>query len=240
MAGNLIQITDAGLAALIGPDKTGTAKHDITAIGLGNAAFAFDPSLKTLPHELKRITTFGGDNVAPNTVHVVMQDDTQDQYQLYSFGLYLDNGVLFGVYVQDTPILEKSPQAMMLLASDAVFTRIDATQLQFGPATFLNPPATETRQGVIEIATQDEVNAGTDDVGAHTEEGGASLHAVHRRPLYWPDRDRVRRWRSGGACHRPAAERRQERRKPNADVWPVRGERERRRDPPGRDGPRGL
>ncbi|MBY4796634.1 phage tail protein, partial [Burkholderia multivorans] len=112
MAGNLIHITDAGRAALVAADNTGTVARRVVEVGLGTAAFAFDKGMKTLPNERKRVTTFGGENVAPDTVHVVIQDDTDDQYSLFAYGLYLDNGVLFGVYVQDTPILEKSPAAM--------------------------------------------------------------------------------------------------------------------------------
>ncbi|SAK23306.1 phage Tail Collar domain protein [Burkholderia multivorans] len=57
---------------------------------------------------------------------------------------------------------------MLLLASDIVFKSIDASQLEFGPATFLNPPATTERKGVVELATQDEVAAGTDAARAVT------------------------------------------------------------------------
>ncbi|UEP52059.1 phage tail protein [Burkholderia ambifaria] len=174
----LIQITDAGRAALVAPGNTGTNARRVTEIGLGTAAFTFDKGMKTLPSERKRVTTFGGDNVAPDTVHVVIQDDTNDQYSLYAYGLYLDNGVLFGVYVQNTPILEKSPAAMLLLASDIVFASIDAAQLQFGPATFLNPPATTERKGVVELATQDEVDAGADDSRAITPKTAAARYAA--------------------------------------------------------------
>ncbi|MET5021522.1 phage tail protein, partial [Burkholderia pseudomallei] len=76
--------------------------------------------------------------VAPDTLHVVIQDDTSDQYSLYAYGLYLENGVLFAVYVQDAPILEKSHAAMILLATDVDIATIDAAKLEFGPATFLN------------------------------------------------------------------------------------------------------
>ncbi|WP_175947066.1 phage tail protein [Burkholderia pyrrocinia] len=178
MAGNLIQITDAGRAALVATGNTGTVARRVVEIGLGTAAFAFDKGMKTLPNERKRVTTFGGENVAPDTVHVVIQDDTNDQYSLYAYGLYLDNGVLFGVYVQNTPILEKSPAAMLLLASDIVFTSIDAAQLQFGPATFLNPPATTERKGVAELATQDEVDAGADDTRIVTPKKAAARYAA--------------------------------------------------------------
>ncbi|GAB7536279.1 phage tail protein [Burkholderia sp. 3C] len=176
MAGNLIQITDAGRAALVAAGNTGSAAHAISAIGLATAAFAFDRGLQTLPNERKRVTTFGGENVAPDTIHVVIQDNTDDQYSLYGFGLYLDNGVLFGAYVQSTPIMEKSPAAMLLLAADAIFATIDASLLQLGSTSFLNPPATTERQGVVELATHDEVRAGTDDVRAVTPAGAAARY----------------------------------------------------------------
>ncbi|AOK49989.1 phage tail protein [Burkholderia sp. MSMB617WGS] len=173
-----IHITDAGRAALVADGHTGTAAQRVVEIGLGAAPFAFDRGMKALPGERKRVTTFGGDNVAPDTVHVVIQDDTDDQYSLYAFGLYLDNGVLFGVYVQETPILEKSPAAMMLLAADTVFETIDATKLEFGPATFLNPPATTERKGVVELASQAEVDAGDDDTRAVTPKTAKRRYAA--------------------------------------------------------------
>ncbi|WP_175752438.1 phage tail protein [Burkholderia ambifaria] len=184
MAGNLIQITDAGLAALVAAGNTGTVARQVVKIGLGTAAFVFDKGMKTLPSERKRVRTFGGENVAPDTVHVVIQDDSDDQYSLYAYGLYLDNGVLFGVYVQNSPILEKSPTAMLLLASDVVFTTIDATLLQFGPATFLNPPATTEQKGVVELATQAEVDAGDDATRAMTPKTAAQRYAALDGPTF--------------------------------------------------------
>ncbi|WP_445971332.1 phage tail fiber protein, partial [Burkholderia pseudomallei] len=174
----VIHITDAGRAALVAGGNTGTAARRVVEIGLGTAPFAFDRGMKTMPNERKRVTTFGGENVAPDTVHVVIQDDTSDQYSLYAFGLYLDNGVLFAVYVQDAPILEKSPAAMMLLATDVVFATIDAAKLEFGPATFLNPPATTERKGVVELATQAEVDAGDDDTRAITPKTAKRRYAA--------------------------------------------------------------
>ncbi|KVC82460.1 hypothetical protein WI76_09080 [Burkholderia ubonensis] len=195
MAGNLIQITDAGRAALVAAGNTGTVARRVVEIGIGTAAFAFDKGMTALPNERKRVTTFGGENVAPDTVHVVIQDDSDDQYSMYAYGLYLDNGVLFGIYVQSTPILEKSPAAMLLLASDIVFASIDAAQLQFGPATFLNPPATIERKGVIELATQAEVDDGADDTRAVTPKTAAKRYAPLAGPTFtgdvWIDRGNV-------------------------------------------------
>jgi hypothetical protein len=171
MAGNLITVTDAGREALVALGNAGTSAHKIVEIGLATAAFVADRSMKALPNERKRIATFAGENVAPDTIHVTLKDDTADQYTLYGFGLYLENGVLAAVYGQATPIMEKSPQAMALLSADVQFTTIDAAQLVFGDAAFTNPPATAERQGVVELATITETIAGTDSQRAVTPAG---------------------------------------------------------------------
>ncbi|AOI69068.1 phage tail protein [Burkholderia ubonensis] len=173
-----ILITDAGRAALVAPGNGGTNAHQVVAIGLASAPFVADKGLTKLPNELKRITTFGGANIAPDTIHATLKDDTADQYSLYGFGLYLENGVLLAAYGQATPIMEKSPAALLLLSTDLQFATIDATQLVFGDASFLNPPATTERQGVVELATQAEVNAGADDTRALTPKTAASRYAA--------------------------------------------------------------
>ncbi|VWD56395.1 putative phage tail protein [Burkholderia lata] len=173
-----IIITDAGRAALVAAGNGGTNAHQVVEIGLANAPFVADKGLTKLPNELKRIKSFGGANVAPDTIHTTLKDDTADQYSLYGFGLYLENGVLLASYGQATPIMEKSPAALLLLSSDMQFTAIDATQLVFGDASFLNPPATTERQGVVELATQAEVNTGADDTRAVTPKTAASRYAA--------------------------------------------------------------
>ncbi|MDF3083678.1 phage tail fiber protein [Burkholderia sola] len=182
MAGNFIRVTDAGRAALVAQGNTGTNEHRVTEVGLCTAAFVFDPAMTVMPNERKRVNTFGGKNVAKDTIHVTIQDTTNDQYSLYGYGLYLENGVLAAVYVQSTPIMEKSPAAYLMLASDMQFVSIDATKLVFGDASFLNPPASETVQGVIELATQEEVNDGKDALRALTPKTAAGWYAPLIRP----------------------------------------------------------
>ncbi|WP_213766747.1 hypothetical protein [Caballeronia sp. dw_19] len=172
MTGTLIHVTKAGRAALVALGNAGTAAHKVTTIGVSTGAFDdTDETLTILPGERKRISTISGENVAADTIHVTLKDDTADQYSLYGFGLYLENGILFAVYSQTTPIMEKSPAAMLLLAADMQFTTIDAAQLYFGDATFTNPPATTERQGVVELATDDESQDGEDAVRAVTPSG---------------------------------------------------------------------
>jgi hypothetical protein len=176
--GTLITVTDAGRAALVARGHEGTNTHKIVEIGLATAPFVANEELETLPSELKRIATFGGTNVAPDTIHVTLKDDTADQYTLYGFGLYLENGVLLAVYSQPEPILEKSPVAILLLSADLQFAAIDAAKLVFGDASFANPPASTDRQGVIELATQAEVDAGTDELRAVTPKTAAMRYAA--------------------------------------------------------------
>ena len=167
----------------------GTNAHQAVEIGLANAPFVADKQLTKLPNELKRIKSFGGANVAPDTIHTTLKDDTADQYSLYGFGLYLENGVLLASYGQATPIMEKSPAAMLLLSSDLQFATIDATKLVFGDASFLNPPATTERQGVVELATQAEVNAGADDACSDAENRGVEICGVDRGEVHRAGRD---------------------------------------------------
>ncbi len=171
MAGTTINITDAGRAALVNAEHTGTAARKIVEAGIATAPFDFDPGLQALPNEHKRLATISGETIAADTVHATIRDDSADQYTTYGFGLYLDNGVLLGTYCQATPIMEKAPVAILLLAVDMVFKQLDVTALSFGNATFTNPPSTTERQGVVELATPAETIEGTDAQRAVTPAG---------------------------------------------------------------------
>ncbi|MGI4812151.1 MAG: phage tail protein [Janthinobacterium lividum] len=178
MATPLLTITDTGRAALVAANNAGTNQRRVTAIGLSTTAFTVSTALTTLPHEHKRIDTFAGENIARDTLHVTLRDDTTDQFTLYGFGLYLDDGVLLAVYCQDTPIMEKSPAAILLLSADLQFTSLNAAKLTFADASFTNPPATTERHGVVELATQSEVDEGWDDTRVVTAKTAATRYAA--------------------------------------------------------------
>ncbi len=163
MSGFQITITDAGRAALINAQNTGTVAFVLSQIGVSTQAIAGGLSgLTALPNERKRLATMAGDVVADDTLHVTIRDESADAYALRSFGLYTSAGVLFAVYSQADPILEKSAAAMLLLAVDARLVALGAANVEFGPVGFTLPPASETVAGVVEIATDDEVDAGLD------------------------------------------------------------------------------
>lgn len=163
MSGFQITITDAGRAALINAQNTGTVAFVLSQIGVSTQAIAGDlAGLTALPNERKRLATMAGDVVADDTLHVTIRDESADAYALRSFGLYASTGVLFAVYSQADPILEKSAAAMLLLAVDARLVALGTANVEFGPVGFTLPPASETVAGVVGIATDDEVDAGVD------------------------------------------------------------------------------
>lgn len=164
-----LTVTAAGIAAIVAAQNNGTNAVLVSQIGV--TAATFNPSaVSALPQEIKRITTFAGEAVSDDTIHVNIADDSADTYTLRGFGLYLSDGTLFAVYGNpvQTTIIEKSAAATMLLACDVRFAQLNATQITFGDSTWTNPPASETVSGVSRRATlQQHIDAAATDVTAH-------------------------------------------------------------------------
>lgn len=158
-----ITITQAGLDALVDAQTGATEAIQIAEIGLANAAFLPAPTLVALPHEFKRIDAISGAAVSDTVIHLTAQDTSADVYSAYGFGLFLADGTLFGVYGQAEPIVAKVSIAAFLIAVDIAFLNSVAADIEFGDATFLYPPATETTQGVARISTNALADAGVDD-----------------------------------------------------------------------------
>lgn len=166
-----ITITPAGFAAIVNAENTGTAPVKVTQVGLTAQHFDVDTVGASVPAEFKRLTTFGGKAVADDTLHLNVRDDGTDTYTLRGFGLYLQDGTLFAVYSQSTPIMEKAAAATLLLATDIRFAKINATSIEVGDIDFINPPATTTQMGVVRLATEQEADAGSDHATAITPRG---------------------------------------------------------------------
>lgn len=164
----VLTVTDAGRAALVNAQNTGTAPVLISQCGVTATAVVPSKTATALPGEIKRIATLSGDVVADDTIHLVIRDQSPDDYSARGLALYLGDGTLFAIYGQADPIVSKTAASMMMLAIDVRFEDIDATSLTFGDANFLNPPATTELQGVVELATVAEAAAGTDPVRAVT------------------------------------------------------------------------
>ncbi|MFC4623077.1 head fiber protein, partial [Comamonas nitrativorans] len=180
MTGIIFKLTNAGRAALVNAAHDGTLARRIVSVGITASAFTPAAELTAIPGEIKRLTTFAGDVVAADTIHLTIRDDGADTYTVRGLGLYLDNGVLLGSYSQSAAILEKSAASIFLLATDlrVLDGSVDISTLQFGDTSFLNPPATTQRQGVVELSTAAEAAALADDTRALTPASVQPLFAA--------------------------------------------------------------
>lgn len=157
-----LHFTNAGIAALIDEQHTGTNARKVVALGLSPAPLTFVKDMTALPQEVKRLTMVGGMNVASNQLAIAARDESQDVYTVRSFGLYLDDGTLLAVHTQADVFVEKSASAVFLLTVDALIdeAEIDANAIKFGDVLFTSPPATDNTLGVVRVGTTPEVTAG--------------------------------------------------------------------------------
>ncbi len=158
-----LTVTTAGLDALVDAQNGDTDPIVIAELGLASASFTAAPTLEGLPHEFKRIDAIAGTSASETVIHMVAQDSSTDVYSVYGIGLFLADGTLFAAYAQEEPIVNKVSIASFLIAFDIAFLDAVDVAIEFGDASFVYPPATETVKGVAEIATDAEADAGVDD-----------------------------------------------------------------------------
>jgi hypothetical protein len=164
-------MTLAGLGRFTAAQVQDDIDLTVASVGLTDTQFVVAPTLTALPGEFRRVATISGQAAADNIVHMIVRDDAPLTYQVRGFGLFLADGTLFAVYGQATPIGQKSEMASLLLALDIAFPTADIANLTFGDTNFLNPPATTTTKGVVELATDAETQEGTDAQRAVTPKG---------------------------------------------------------------------
>lgn len=163
-----LTITQAGHSRFTAAQVDEDIDLSISAVGLSDRAFVAAPTLTALPGEFRRVSTISGEAIGDNVVHMVVRDADPLAYTVRGFGLFLADGTLFATYAQDEALFEKSALSDMHLAIDIAFPTGNVEQLTFGDTNFLNPPATTGTRGVIQLATQEEVDTGEDGERAVT------------------------------------------------------------------------
>jgi hypothetical protein len=156
-------LTNAGKAAIVAANNTGTNPVTVNRIGVGSASWTPTATATALQTEIKKINAVGGTAVADDTIHVTASDNSSDVYTVREIGLFLTDGTLLAVYSQAAAIITKGADTVALIAADLVITGVPAGSVTVGDTTFDYPQATETIKGVAEIATTAEAQAGTDD-----------------------------------------------------------------------------
>ena len=174
-------LTTAGKAKIIAANNNGTNPVTISQIAVGSASWSPTAAATSLNTEIKRIAAIGGGVVADDTIHVTASDSTTDTYEVKEVGLYLSDGTLLAIYSQPATIISKGVSTVALLAADLVLTGVPAGSVTVGDSTFDYPPATETVTGVLELATTDEAQAGTDATRAITPKTLQDVTATETR-----------------------------------------------------------
>lgn len=169
-------ITDAGIAEVVNAQHTGTAPVVLTQVGFGRGIYTPTADQTALHDEIKRVSTIAGGVVGSNIMHIQALDSGEDAYAVYEIGVYTASGTLFAVYSQPMPILHKVANASIMCVIDFVLSGVEPTAVTVGDTNYTLAPATTTNLGVVELATDGEVIAGTDTERAITPAGGAAAY----------------------------------------------------------------
>ncbi len=175
MATIQVVITDAGIAEVTNAESKGTAPVVLSHVGFGSGQYTATKTQTALKSEFKRLDASGGVDVADNVIHVSIHDSSADEYTVYEMGVFTQSGTLFAVYSQNSPIIEKSTVSHALISLDVVVSNINPKSIAVGDTNFVLNSATTERQGIIELATANEVVAGSD---AHRAVTPATLKAL--------------------------------------------------------------
>ena len=161
-------VTNAGLAALVNAEQTGTESVVIGSIQFGSGQYTPTADQTALRTPITTLTALSGGAVSEHTIHVTAEDESTATYTVNEIGVFLSDGTLFAVGSQNTPILQKASGAIALLSVDIALADHSAAAVTVGDTNFFNPPATTEIKGVIEIATDAEVLTGADTSRAVT------------------------------------------------------------------------
>ena len=164
-----IVLTNAGLQKIINAEQTGTAPVVISQIAFGSGQYTANASQIALQNEIKRLPVISGGTDNNHSIHVAAQDTSSDAYSVYEFGIFLSDGTLFAIYSQTgTPILQKSISSVAQFECGIILQGVNVQSISFGDVSFSYPYATEMNAGIVELATNAEAQAGTDNTRAIT------------------------------------------------------------------------
>ena len=152
---NALVITSAGLDRMIRPDQSGTDAVRISSCRFGTGQWNPTKEATALKAPFSwSLSTISGGAVAGNQIHIEVTDGSDRSYTAYEVGLFDTDGVLIAVASQSSPILNKAVSSTAMITFDIALENLDAESITFGDTTYVNPSATETKEGVAEIATQ--------------------------------------------------------------------------------------
>lgn len=177
-----IILTDSGLQKIVNAEQTGTAPVIISEIAFGKGQYTATASQTSLQSEIKRLPVISGGTDNDKTIHVAAQDYSSDAYSVYEFGLFLDDGTLLAVYSQSgTAILQKTISSVAQFECGIALEGVNIESVSFGEVAFSYPYANETNAGILELATNEEAQTGTDAQRAITPKTLQAVFATNER-----------------------------------------------------------
>nr|DAH50783.1 MAG TPA: LONG TAIL FIBER PROTEIN [Caudoviricetes sp.] len=170
-------ITTAGRQAVINAKQTGTNAVTISKIGVGSGKYTPAESQTILQQEIKRLKIVEGGSAGDNSFHVAYIDESTDAYSIFEFGLFLEDGTLFAVYSSQEAVMQKTSSAVAYLTVDVALENMDVQNISFGDVSYTTAAATTENAGIVALATDEEVKAGTSSQKALTPKSLNSLTA---------------------------------------------------------------
>lgn len=170
------KVTDAGAQAFFQASQNGFNFITIKKVSFGSARYENDPTATTLVSEKARVTAAGMPKPNERSLYIEAIENGQDQdYEINEYGLHLDdaNETLFAIASNNDP----DPNKVFGYKTGGVTYNFLHTirhddyppgSIVFANAAMQFPPATTDFAGRIELATQTEVDAGTDNQRAVT------------------------------------------------------------------------
>lgn len=154
-------VTDAGRAEVLNSDQNGWGPVEITEIALGSGSWTPTPAATSLQSEIKRLTAIAGGASSPTILHVNSADRSTDDYEAFEVGLYLDSGTLFAIASQPIAIVSKSASSSAYVSADIEMTgQVTPAMVTFGDTNFVWNAASETVEGLVKLATDEDVKEG--------------------------------------------------------------------------------
>lgn len=157
-------VTDAGRAEAVTAGGSGLSV-EITEIAIGSGQWTPDATATALNSEIKRLPAQGAQKTQPDSVTLQFQDSTADVYTCHEVGFYLSSGTLLAILTDDVnPLVDKGASLNVLWSKTLTLQSLPNGSVTVTPSlNFIPPTGSETVEGVFEVATEAEVDAGADD-----------------------------------------------------------------------------
>ncbi len=156
-------ITSAGLQAMINAQATGTEKVKLSVMKFSSDVIEVTSATKDIGTVVCTCPATAGLNVGDGIIHVSGADGSQNVYEVHTVGVYTEDGILFAVNSSTEPLAQKARLSNISIALDILITSVDPGVIDFGDASFANPPASTVTAGVVKIATDSEILDGSDN-----------------------------------------------------------------------------